>query len=387
MKAAATLAVGLLIVASSAIWLGTVDAHETTTTTVLFDREIVRILNRRCVMCHAEKSLSFPLETYEETWHRKRSMRAAALARHMPPWSAVPGYGAFSNDNALTLREAQFIVSWAEGNGPRNAGVVFLNVVDSSAARPPEIRAQADFHRWRLGEPALKYKLAANAIAANEPNVIRRTVVDLGLKKETWIRGLEFMPGDRRVLRAASFTLEGTGAWLGSWTPWQSSFALPAGVARRVPAGARVVAELHYRSASEPVIDQGTLGLFVADTPSQRTAFDLVLEGNGTARTAGDRRRVRLEQTVAADTYVTALAPDLRPGIRSMEVSTKTADGATNVLLFLKDIAVDWPTPYILRDPILLRKGTQLSVTAYYDAGVGTAQSTGIGLRVSSYRN
>jgi hypothetical protein len=29
--------------------------HETLTTTVLFDREIVRILNNRCVMCHTEK--------------------------------------------------------------------------------------------------------------------------------------------------------------------------------------------------------------------------------------------------------------------------------------------------------------------------------------------
>src|SRR5262245_16114780 len=117
MKAAGTLAVGLLIVASSAFWLGQVDAHETTTTTVLFDREIVRILNRRCVTCHAENSLAFPLTTYEETWNRRRSIRAAALARHMPPWSAVPGYGVFANDNALTLRETQFLVSWAEGNG------------------------------------------------------------------------------------------------------------------------------------------------------------------------------------------------------------------------------------------------------------------------------
>ena len=43
-------------------------SHETLTTTVLFDREIVRILNRHCVMCHVESGPSFPLETYEQTW-------------------------------------------------------------------------------------------------------------------------------------------------------------------------------------------------------------------------------------------------------------------------------------------------------------------------------
>ena len=53
-------------------------------------------------------------------------MRTEVLRRHMPPWAAVPGYGEFANDNGLTLREAQFLVSWVEGLGPRNAGSTFL---------------------------------------------------------------------------------------------------------------------------------------------------------------------------------------------------------------------------------------------------------------------
>src|SRR6185503_8143494 len=76
-------------------------SHETLTTTVLFDREIVRVLNRHCVMCHVENGPSFPLATYEETWLQGRKIRAEVLARHMPPWAAVPGYGQFSNENSL----------------------------------------------------------------------------------------------------------------------------------------------------------------------------------------------------------------------------------------------------------------------------------------------
>ena len=111
-------------------WPRPVQSHGSLTTTVLFDREIVRILNERCVMCHAEKGLAFPLVTYEQTWLQGRAMRSSVLRRHMPPWSAVAGYGEFINDNHLTLRESQFLVSWVEGLGPRNAGKVFLNVVD-----------------------------------------------------------------------------------------------------------------------------------------------------------------------------------------------------------------------------------------------------------------
>ena len=79
---------------------------------MLFDREIVGLLERRCVSCHNEGGLSFPLSTYEQTWVKRLSMRTEVLRRHMPPWAAVPGYGEFANDNGLTVRERS---SWSRG--------------------------------------------------------------------------------------------------------------------------------------------------------------------------------------------------------------------------------------------------------------------------------
>src|SRR5262245_46433969 len=38
-------------------------SHETLTTTVLFDREIVRVLDKHCVMCHVASGPAFPLST------------------------------------------------------------------------------------------------------------------------------------------------------------------------------------------------------------------------------------------------------------------------------------------------------------------------------------
>src|SRR5262245_43596429 len=106
----------VLLCSAIAFWFSIAAfSHETLTTTVLFDREIVRILNKHCVMCHVENGPTFPLETYEQTWLQGRKIRADVIARHMPPWAAVPGYGQFVNDNSLTLRETQFMISWVEG--------------------------------------------------------------------------------------------------------------------------------------------------------------------------------------------------------------------------------------------------------------------------------
>src|SRR5215510_14877848 len=153
-------------------------SHETLTTTVLFDREIVRILNKHCVMCHAENGPSFPLETYEQTWLQGRKMRADVIARHMPPWAAIPGYGEFANDNSLTLREVQFMESWVEGLGPRNAGTVFLNVQDPGARPPQEVRAQAHTGHWQLGQPGVSRTLSSNTIESDQADHVRRVVID-----------------------------------------------------------------------------------------------------------------------------------------------------------------------------------------------------------------
>ena len=343
------------------LWLITpLESHETLTTTVLFDREIVRILNKHCVMCHTDGGPSFPLETYEQTWLAGRKIRAEVIARHMPPWAAVPGYGQFINDNSLTLRETQFIVSWVEGLGPRNAGTVFTNVADSAKPRTP-VRAKADFGHWQLGTPSLTRQLEPNTIEPGQPNSTKRVVIDLGLTAECRVRGVEFLPGDRRVVRAAFFTVQETGQWIGSWTPWYGFSEAASSSAYRLPAGAHAVAEISYRSAKERVTDRGTLGLYFADKPTPNTISDLVLDAKPTTRPD----RYRSEVVLPADTHALALRAEPAAGVTSIEVDERRSNGETRVLLFAKDIPADWPSPYIFKSPVLLRRGSVLSVTSY----------------------
>ena len=56
-----------------------------------------------------------------------------------------------------------------------------------------------------------------------------------------------------------------------------------------------------------------------------------------------------------------ALRPDLVPGIASIEVSARTPDGGTEILLLARNPGMEWPTPYIMKAPRLLRRGTEVS--------------------------
>lgn len=372
---------GLVVVASTIVTAVVfrpleIYTHGSITTTVLFDREIVRMLESRCVSCHNDGGLSFPLSTYEQTWVKRAAMRTQVLRRHMPPWSAVPGYGEFANDNGLTVRETQFLISWVEGLGPRNAGSIFLNVPGAQAP-PPPVRAAAQFEAWQLGEPDFTRRLDTTTINAGAGDIVRRTVVDLGLTSSRLVNAIEFMPGDRRVVRAASFFVEATGQWLGSWTPWYRFTRLPAGVAHRLPAGTRLVAEVHYRVGDTPVSDSGTLALFFARQRPVAMPSDLVLEASRSTSPDIFRASVRL----LTDSTVWALKPDVAPGTRSFELSARGRDGRTEMLVLAQDPQPAWPTPYVLKSPVRLVRGTELKFVVRRD----TARSAPVKLVVSRY--
>jgi hypothetical protein len=379
-------AVSVLAAAAMLFWPRQALSHETLTTTVLFDREIVSILNRHCVMCHVEGGPSFPLVTYEQTWLQGRKIRASVIARHMPPWAAFQGYGQFINENAVTLRESQFVVSWVEGLGPRNAGTVFTNTAVPSAPTQQAVRAHIDRVYWQLGEPSLIRPLAPTTIERQQPNDVKRTTVDLGLTSERRVRAVEYMPGDRRVVRAAFFTVQETGQWIGSWTPWYGFVRLPARAAYTLPAGSHIVAEIHYRHASEEVVDRGQLGLFFADRGAALPVADVVLESRGDVPAGASAGRFHAETKLDRDTAVLALRPDVFPGVTSVEVSARKPNGGSEILLFARDIPIDWPTPYIFKEAVALPGGTTLAVTAYYANHGTTPVPAGVRLTVSRYQ-
>jgi hypothetical protein len=391
MTRTALFGVPALVAVAVLCWPRPVHSHETVTTTVLFEREIVKILNSHCVMCHVERGPSFPLATYEQVWLAKRKISAEVLARHMPPWAALPGYGRFANENVVTLRESQFIVSWMEGLGPRNAGKVFTNTAaQAGGPQPAAVRAHIDLNTWQLGQPDLMRELDAVIVQPGRGDDIDvvRTVLDLGvpLSEARRVRAVEYIPGDRRVVRAAFFTVQETGQWIGSWTPWYGFMKLPAEAVYQLPAGAHIVAEVHYRRTTERVVDRGRIGLFFDTRASAVPMSDFVVAARkeSGAATRDGSTRFHAEMILAADTALLALRSDVVPGLASIEVAARRADGTTDVLLFAKDIPLEWPTPYIFRDPVVLRRGTRLAVTAYIKKD-GIAPHEEVRVTVSAY--
>jgi hypothetical protein len=104
-----------LVVVLALSMLVAISAHNFGTNPPTWNREISRLVFDRCASCHREGGGAFSLMTYQEAQPRAVAIKEAVLARRMPPWGAVKGFGEFQDDQGLTQEQVELFSDWVEG--------------------------------------------------------------------------------------------------------------------------------------------------------------------------------------------------------------------------------------------------------------------------------
>ena len=332
------------------LWPSAVSSHNPITTTVLYTREVAAILNQKCSQCHVADGMAMALQSYAEVRPWAVAIKEEILARKMPPWPAEKGYGAFANDLSLTQREQEFLISWIDGGVPEGTG------------EPPPHQDHSG--HWMLGQPDGIYPAKPGGPASGP--VPTRLMISPGLPNDVWVRAIDFKPGDKRSIRAAFFSVAGSGHYLGGWTPWYSSTQFPDGAAFRLPAGAAIAVDVLYGASSAPA-ELPQLGLYLTKAPSQAvTTFELTGD-----RISGEGR-MRSELTLAAEQALVGVRVEMSTGAKSLEFKAMRPDGSVEPLLWIKEFRQDWQAPYVFRSPVPLPRGTIVVATAFFEPATTT---------------
>ena len=126
-------------------------AHDIITTKITFDREIIRIIHSRCASCHREGGKSFSMMSYAEARPWAVAIKEEVLARRMPPWGAVKGFGDFRDEQGLTPEQVEVITNWAEGGAPEGE--------PKDVPPPPKQNSTVGARRVQIGIASADYKL------------------------------------------------------------------------------------------------------------------------------------------------------------------------------------------------------------------------------------
>lgn len=350
---------------------------------VTFARDIAPIVHDRCAGCHRPGGTApFSLLTYHDVRQRATQVAAVTARRFMPPWNAESDVGTFIGQKRLSDAEIAIIRRWVD-EGAAEGDPRLL-------PRPPSF---AD--GWHLGTPDLVVTTAEPFVLQAEPtDVFRIFVIRLPVDRPRYVTGLEFRPGNARVVHHANIRLDHTstsrqldardprpgydglmarsavypeGHFLG-WTPGQIAPLVPGDMAWRLDPGTDLVVQLHMQPSGAAEVVQPVIGLFFGNEPPTRTPTILRLGSQGIDIPPGEPRYTISDAYVLpTDVVLHALQPHAHYRLREVTGTATLPDGTERMLIRIRDWDFRWQHVYRLTQPIPLPKGTRLSMRYTYD--------------------
>lgn len=340
-------------------------SHDPITTSVTFNKEVIRILQRNCLGCHAPGKIKadISLTTYEEARPWAKAIKEEVLEKRMPPYQAVVGYGDFQNPYLLPKRDVELLVSWVEGGAPRG------EIKDL----PKELLPAA---HWSFGTPDLNLQ-PDEMITIPAGQGEHETCVKLptGLKQEQWAKAIEFIPSNASAVLAAELYLQkqgsencGSGEKIGEWVPGQEAIHLPDKTGILLPANASLAMKIRYARAEKENKDHSILGVYWAKEEVTQQAQRVAIKSLPIMLSGGAKQqRVKASYLVQNNAEVIAARPLLFPFAKSIEATAYYPDGTVEVLIAAKDYRHLWQPSYFYKEPVRLPAKTRIEVTAYLD--------------------
>jgi hypothetical protein len=305
--------------------------------------------------------------TYAQTRPWAKSIRNAVATRKMPPWLADPCCGRFANDPSLTAAERDTLAQWADSGAA--AG-------DPHEAPAPRVWTEG----WNLpSAPDAVLSMAAPfVLPAKEAVEYQYFILPTGFKEDRWVTAVEARPSDRSVVHhAVVYVREPGETWsrgptkadiLTVYTPGSSADVLPPGMAKLVTAGSDIVLEIHYTPNGKRAVDRTRVGLVFAKSPPTKRVLTLQMDSNTFVIPPGDPDyRVAVFGTLPNDALLLGFFPHMHLRGRAFEYAMIRPDGTPETLLKVPAYDFYWQLSYRLAEPMLLKKGTRLEWTAWFD--------------------
>jgi len=362
---------------------------------VTFNNQVVRIFQQHCQTCHRPGNIGpFSLLTYAEARRHAFEIRDKVQAREMPPWKPMNAHGVFEGERTLTDREIDTISRWAADGAPEGNAIDLPEPISF-----PET--------WGAGTPDMQIQPAGTySLTAGSEDVYRCFPINLNSTADLNVRGYEVLPGNRAVVHhvllfidtlgfstaldnndpglgytcfgGAGFVL-GLGA-LGGWAPGAGPTLFPLGTGVTIPAGARIVLQVHYSTsevaASTPLDpDLTRLGLYLSPVPVQGLTFLPVVNTGFAIPPGNPTYEVKAGLPIFNPVELVAVAPHMHLLGRKALLQARFPDGTTRELIRIDDWDFHWQANYLLKQPVILPSGTLVELSCTFDNSSGNPKN------------
>ncbi len=347
-----------------------------------FCKDVVPILQKHCQECHRPGQIApMSLLSYEDARPWVKSIREQVAKHVMPPWPAAGGVRAYSNDRSLDDREIALLSSWVESGAPKG--------------EEKDLPAPIKFNEgWTLGEPDKVVGMdQAYQVAGEGRDDYRCFVLDPGLTEDRWVNEVEILPGNRQIDHHIVLYVDRKGtvgsqrdakdskpgyecfggpgfqaSQLAGWGPGLCPKVYPKGTGYQIPAGGKIVMQVHYHRNGKPASDQTRVGLHFAKEPIHKALRDGIAINFRLNIPAGDANHVvEASHPIHEDITIYSIAPHMHLLGKSAEMWAELPDGKRVDLVAVPHWDFNWQTEYSLVEPLHLPTGSKVMIRTVFD--------------------
>ncbi len=380
---------------------------------VTFTKDVAPIFYKSCAECHrAGETAPFSVLSYKDVRPWAKSIKEKVVSREMPPWHADPHVGEFKNNPSLTKAEVDTITAWVDG------GAIEGNTKDL----PP---APKFVEGWRIGKPDVVLSMREEfTLAASGPDEYQYFAIPTNFTEDKYVQMSEARPGNRKIVHHilafvvppggkdfstlsqvelqkmfsddgpnsvfyregflqrvkmdakvnddgcnGKFGEDDAGDVLAGYAPGMPPEIFEPGVAKKIPAGATLIFQLHYsKVAGSEQKDRSSVGLIFAKQPPKRRMIKRGIENIFFKIPAGaEAHKATACWQPKEDITIYSMMPHMHYRGAAMEYKATYPDGKTETLLNVPNYDFGWQTNYALKQPKFIPKGTKIQVTAAFN--------------------
>jgi hypothetical protein len=324
-------------------------------------------MQKHCLECHRDGEIGpFSVEQYDDVVGWAETMLESIDEGRMPPWNADPKVGVFANARQMPEADRQILRDWIAGGCKQGDEADLpqpVTFVDGwQLAREPDLvlpMGKREFHVPSDGTVEYQY-----------------FVVDPGFEEDKWVVGAQIIPGERSVVHHAIAFLrppDGTPmrgiGWLTAYVPGQRLTGLSEGYARRVPAGSKIVFQMHYTPTGQAQDDLTKLGLIFCDADQVTHEVITLIGIDQEFEIPPNNAGYQVEQNIRwfpKDGRILGIAPHMHYRGKSFRLFAER-NGVSEPLLNVPRYDFNWQHSYELADPLLLTDIDRLHFVATFD--------------------
>ncbi len=343
-----------------------------TTNAPTYHNRISRLVQANCQQCHRTGGVApFALETAEQIEAKSAMIRKMVSRDLMPPWFAKPpGAGQHSpwmNDRTLAGRDKADLLAWLDAGKPLG---------DSKDAPLPR-HWPAD---WQIGTPDAVVEIPrAIEIKATGTMPYQNVVADPHFTEDKWVRGFEIQPTAREVVHhvlvfaqnpnaGIAEKLDQVSGFFAAYVPGNNSIVYPDGFAKPLPAGSKLLFQIHYTPNGTATRDQIKIGLLFAKEPPQHIVRTIGIGAHRLSIPPNDANHPESATIpVPKDVKLLGFMPHMHVRGKAFRYEAILPDGTTRTLLEVPRYDFNWQLAYRYAEPPTIPAGSTMRAIGWFD--------------------